>query len=466
MMLIGSGGSAGVARFEHGPDREVERHRLAVGELLAEGGEGRVHALKDRTDVVYKAFKVPVALEPMRALVRWLDQVTVGSPALAARVRSAAAWPIAVVVDARSDLAAGVLVPRAPERFRLRHRDGGPRLATLSYLTADPGHRAAAYGLVLPPPMDPARLGIAYALARLLDALGGASPAAAHGDLSAKNVLWSLERGPEVYVIDCDNTELFGADGAPLAAGRRRPMTPNWDDPAIPAGVSPDLSSDRYSLALIFLRIVGAAHFPIQLRQRRGETVAVDFEVPGAARRLPSLERNAPLWGLVARGLSTAEPRCRPGAAEWSHVLEQVLTDLGATLTLRQVWETQEGLALAEPAPSPPAPAPSRPLPGDVLVRPVAPTPRTQAWRIATSRRAEEDGAGAEAGLSAVSRRYARYVVVWWWLAHRRMLRTLVSRGRHLAGARRAAFLLLVDFAVACVSLFLVAMIVSPFLGL
>ncbi|HWG74638.1 MAG TPA: hypothetical protein VG184_11365 [Acidimicrobiales bacterium] len=464
MMLIGTAGSADAARS----DREVERHRLAVGELLAEGGEGRVHTLEDRADLVYKAFKVPVAKEAMRALVRWLDQVTVSSPALAARVRSASAWPVAVVADGRSDLAAGLLVPRAPERFRLRHRDGAPRLATLSYLTADPGQRAAAYGLALPPPMDPARLGIAYALARLLDALGGASPAAAHGDLSAKNVLWSLERGPEVYVIDCDNTELFGADGTPVTTGRRRPMTPNWDDPAIAAGASPDLSSDRYSLALIFLRIVGAAHFPIQLRQRRGETVAIDFEVPGGARRLPSLDRSAPLWRLVARGLSTAEPRCRPGAAEWSHVLEQVLTELGATQTLRQVWAAQEGVALAEPTPAPPPPSPSlsRAVPGDVFVRPVAPTPRTQAWRIATSRRADEDDAGAEAAPIAVARRYARYALVWWWLAHRRMLRTLVSRGRHLAGARRAVFLLFVDFALACVSLFLVAMIVSPFLGL
>ncbi len=444
---------------------EIPRDRLVVGNLVAEGGEGGVYEIEGRPDAVFKSYKVPVSPAPMRALVRWPDEVAVDHPELAARVRAASAWPTAVAVDQASGLAAGLVLPRAPDRFWLRHRDGSVRLASLSYLTADPHQRAAAYGLALPAPMAAERLGLAYALARLLDALGRALPAAAHGDLSAKNLLWSLTRGPEVYLIDCDNTELFGADGAPLAEGRRRAMTPNWDDPAIRTGANPDRFSDRYSLALIFLRIAGAAHFPIQVRQRRGETVPIDFEVPGAARHLASLGRSAPIWGLVARGLSVSDPAGRPAAGEWAATLETVLDDLGASTAIRQVWAAQEGVALATPTPPVAAIARPRPLPTDVMVRPVSATPRTQAWRMASVPSGDEV-VGEEERPSVAIRRFARYAALWWWLAHRRMVRTLVTRHRQLAGVRRLVFLLLVDFAIACVALFLFGMIVSPFLGL
>ena len=137
-------------------------------------------------------------------------------------------------------VAAGVLLPRAPRRFALRHRDGTTRLATLSYLTADPAHGAVAYGLSLPEPAGPERLGLVYALARVLEAFESTDPVVGHGDLSSKNVLWSLQRGPEVFVIDCDNCERFDPDGRPLAeAGRRRATTPNWEDPAVLAGANP-----------------------------------------------------------------------------------------------------------------------------------------------------------------------------------------------------------------------------------
>ncbi|HLI24378.1 MAG TPA: phosphotransferase, partial [Acidimicrobiales bacterium] len=268
---------------------EMERSSLAVGAMLAEGGEGRVHELADHRETLFKAYRSPVAAGPLRALVEWPAALAAVQPDLATRVKAASAWPSALVLEGSSGRAAGLLMPRAPRRFWVRHRDGGLRLSSLSYLTADPRQRAAAYGLELPAPMAAERLGLAYALARLIEAFEGCVPCVAHGDLSARNVLWSLERGPEVFVIDCDNAEIFGPDGLPAAAdGRRRAMTPNWDDPAVARGTNPTLASDRYSLALIFLRIVGAANFPIQARQRGGGPVSVDFPVPagGPASRL------------------------------------------------------------------------------------------------------------------------------------------------------------------------------------
>ena len=127
-------------------------------------------------------------------------------------------------------------------------------------------------------------------------------------------------------------------------------MTPNWDDPAIATGTNPDLDSDRYSLALIFLRVTGAAHFPIQARQKLGEPVSIEFGVPPAYRRVRGLARGAPIWDLCERSLSASRPHERAAPGEWAMVLEEVLEELGASALVRQVWANQEGPALARPS--------------------------------------------------------------------------------------------------------------------
>ena len=109
----------------------------------------------------------------------WPDRIT--DPARAQRVRAATAWPAATVLDVRppdgDQTRRGRRAPApAPRRFALRHRDGTTRLATLSYLTADPAHRAVAYGLSLPDPVSPERLGLVYALARVLEAFEAGQP--------------------------------------------------------------------------------------------------------------------------------------------------------------------------------------------------------------------------------------------------------------------------------------------------
>jgi len=462
----------------------LERTQVEVGSLLAEGGEGRVYALADRSDVLFKEYREPVPLAVASALIGWPAEVARQSPGYAARVLASTAWPTRVVTD--GDAAAGILMPRAPQAFWLQHRDGIDRLATLSYLTADPEQRAAAYGISLPPPMAPERIALAYALARLLVALHESSPAAGHGDLSARNVLWSLHDVPRIYVIDCDNSELApgselapereaaddeqsGARNPQAAPGqtRRRPMTPNWEDPSIPPGANPDLLSDRYSLALIFLRVAGAAHYPVQRRQRRRETVAVDFDVPEAARHLPSLRRGAPLWAICAAGLSL-QRSARPPAATWVDTLEAVLGEMAAdtgTDLAAQVRGAQDG-TVGEPA-QPSVPARARPpAVRDVVVRPVAATARTQAWRVAMSRPADAAEEVDLRSTSAQIRRQLRYSAVWWWIAHRRMVGMLLSRRTYFKGLRRLVFLAFVDVALASAGLFLVAMVVSPFLGI
>jgi hypothetical protein len=493
-----------------------------VGPLLAEGGEGKVYELVGRPDQVYKAYRVPPPVQPLTGLVEWCAALGEDAPSLAARVRASTSWPLAVVAGPGSTqpvgTAAGLLLPKAPRRYRLRHKDGQSHLATLSYLTADPAQRAASYGITLPPAMSPDRFGLVYALARLLEAFEWASPAMGHGDLSAKNVLWSLTRGPEVFVLDCDNGEPFPDPGqvGPNGAGRRRAMTPNWDDPAVPAGSNPGPMSDRYSLALIFLRVVGAAHFPIQKRQKDGEDIVLDVDVPGPARRLATLGPDAPIWTLCSSGLSATDPAGRPPATAWVDTLRRIIIELGATRIIDAVGAAQ-GRA---PLPAPPAGRAVPPLAvpprvgarGSVSVRPVTaairtrrqvrraplavgapsgpaaaaavvPTPptwsttRTRTGGIVTTGQITAGGVPAAGTGRVVSRpvptvpwrtqvRRAVGVFLRWLVAeHRRTLRYLRTPGRRARGVIRLPWCAAIDFLVAAVSFFVVAMIVSPFLG-
>ncbi len=493
-------------------DREVHLDDLRAGELLAEGGEGRVFELPLQPHLVLKRYRRPTRRQFLDEIVAWPDSI--GLPELNQRVAAATAWPAALVVSGGEDtpahpVGAGVLLPRAPRRFAVRHRDGTTRLATLSYLTADPAHRAIAYGLSLPEPVSPERLGLVYALARLLEAFEAVDSPVSHGDLSTKNVLWSLQRGPEVFVIDCDNCERLGAGrparpgGGPSIAGdgvRRRAMTPNWDDPAVRAGGNPTLESDRYSLALIFLRVVGAANFPIQARQRQGGPITVEFAVPAGRFGEALLGPAAPLWDLCERGLSVSDPRLRPPASAWVAALEAVLDTLGASAIMRSVWTSQGG-----GRPSPAVQLEPMPSERDVLIRPVPASPRAvpkwtlvpppaAPWRrpapVAAPLMASGGAPGsavwptsasgptgapsgtvvapapAGAAVRVQAKAYVAQGAAWWVALHRATLHALWTTGQRGNGARHLAACVVVDFVVGLVGLFVVAMIVAPVLGI
>jgi hypothetical protein len=464
--------------------RTVRIDDLRVGDLLAEGGEGRVFTLPLQPHLVLKSYLRPASRSFLEDLVTWPTAIRrsdlAGRADLAGRVCAAAAWPAAVAVDGAGS-AAGLLMPRAPRRFALRHRDGTTRLASLSYLTADPAHRAMAYGLSLPPEVSPERLGLVYALARLLQAFELGPPSVGHGDLSTKNVLWSLQRGPEVFVIDCDNCERFGPQGEPLGgAGRRRAMTPNWDDPAVAGGTNPTLASDRYSLALIFLRVVGAANFPIQARQRQDGAITVDFAMsPGPVAKALS-DPGALIWELCAGGLGVACPDARPPASAWVAALEGLLDAVGASEVMRSVWAVQGG-GRSEPQPS------YRRVAGDVSIRPVlgpprpsprwtiigADTPAMLPWHRPTAVGTQPGSpvpvvaaVGPANPLLPEVLAFLRRCVHWWIGLHRHTAHALMSAGRRVEGFQSLVLCAAVDLLVAIVGLFSVAMVVAPVMGI
>lgn len=482
---------------------------LRLGELLAEGGEGRVFevaaggtgATRLGPALVYKQLRRPRPLDDLSLLCDLPAVVAGRDEGVCRRMLSSSAWPAAAVVeDNDATLALGALMPRAPAPFWVRHRDGPSRLATLSYLAGDPDRMAVAYGVTLPQPGAPERVALVYALARLLDAWqGGAGPLVVHGDLSAKNVLWSLQPAPAVYVLDCDGAVIAegyggttegpgGASEGPggigqghgasdvASPGPLRATTPNWDDPAVPPGRLPNGASDRYVLGLAFLRLVGAAHFPLQGRQRAHERVNVDLELPRSWRKFPDMPG---LWELCERSLSLVNAADRPTPAQWTEGLEDLLDVLGAgemAVSARAAQGDERparlhGRGSVSPGAALRSPAVTRKPAPDVVVRPVLRHRAMATWQLIGAGPALS-GAGGEhtSGLSGMAaltpRQMARRTLTTWAAAHGLAARLVRLPGRRLNGLRRLVGVLVLDVAAACVALFLVGMAVSPWIGL
>ncbi len=334
-----------------------------------------------------------------------------------------------------------------------------------------------------------------------------------HGDLSAKNVLWSLRPAPAVYVLDCDGASVHcGPDevpgetaaGMPAAEmpaggvlarelldganGRPRATTPNWDDPALAPGAPPTRWSDRYMLGLTFLRVVGAAHFPLQGPQRTAEHVNVDLELPRSWRKVPDLPV---LWELCERSLSLADVEGRPSPGEWVAELEHALDVLSASALGAAVREAQ-----GDPRPATAASpgvgrgdaktlARTMAAVPDVSVRPVLRRRAPSTWQLvnasgppigasgdvvgggaAASAASWWAGRGAATGAPLTWRQITRRLLGAWGGAHLLAIGWARSPGRRAFGLRRLAGALLVDLAAACVVLFIFAMLVSPWIGL
>jgi hypothetical protein len=471
-----------------------------VGGLLAEGGEGRVFEVLKPPDLarpggatggraaepyradgsggavhegqvlVYKQLRQPRPLSELEPMVAFPGVLAATDAGLSGRLCSSSAWPSAAVVGADPSSVVGLLMPRAGASFWLMHRDGKQRLATLSYLASDPDRIDVAYGVKVPPPGAPERVAILYGLCRLLECWQAqTSPVhVVHGDLSAKNVLWSVQPTPAVFVLDCDGT----AVGPPLDDSQvrsARATTPNWDDPARPADAWPTEAVDRYAIGLAFLRVVGAAHFPLQGRQRAADRVSVDLELPRSWRRLPDMPG---LWELCERSLSLVNAAERPVPSEWSAHLEELLGLLGAADLAAAVRAAQGDPRTSLDARAGSAPArltgASVTVP-DVVVRPVLRNRAVSTWQLIDVRPVAPVGdgpvvPGSTGGVSP--REFARRTVAAWGSAHQLALRLVRSPGRRAHGVRRIAGVLAIDLSAACVVLFLSAMAVSPWIGL
>ena len=264
-----------------GPVGDAQLTDLTAAAKVAEGGQGTVFRLARPAGTLLKLYHREVAVLADE-LGRLIDL-----PARYA-VATRAAWPSGRVFH--RGRCVGLLMPEAPSRFTATIA-GCRRLLELQYLLYPP--RAMWAELALPDPDERRRLAAGYVeLFRELH-----DHDVVLGDVSMRNLLWTLSGGPGVYAIDCDG---FRVAGRPPAV--RPADTAGWVDPACPREVT--LDTDRYKLALLTLRLLLGSH-----------------------RVTPEEVRAKPLLrGHLGPGLSVlaaraAEPGRRPAAEFWLDAL-------------------------------------------------------------------------------------------------------------------------------------------------
>jgi serine/threonine-protein kinase len=279
----------------------IERDRLGVLTKIGQGGQGVVYAAPNVTtkfaaSMVYKEYKAATlaaidftALTAMPALVEESLSYADGE-----RLVSVAAWPCAIVADAAGST--GFVMPAIPQEFFISLTT----VKGVSTSTAEFQHLLnhssvlAARGITV---------GDAQRYSLLREVASGLAFLHKHGvcvgDISPKNLLFSLSPHEAVYFIDCDAMRINGVSALTQVE------TPGW---TVPAGE--DLAtvySDTYKLGLLGLRLLAGDHDTT-------DPAHLPSTTPGLLRQ-------------IITDTVTKQPLSRPLPEAWSYVLGQAIEE-------------------------------------------------------------------------------------------------------------------------------------------
>jgi hypothetical protein len=273
------------------------RHgRYTVEEAeLSRGGVGSIHRTDDPGFVYKKYFSPakapsPAALDNLVQVGR--DVLVVQGKGPGDTPESSVNWPVDVVPGPGSAVR-GVLLPTIPPELFNEHGT----VRTLDFLVMKRAN----------PPRAKARLALLLRMAEILAFVD--SRGLVHGDVNSRNLAWSLQPAPVMYLIDCDG--MLPQDPPP----RRGVGAPGWMDPRlldkrIPAH---DHRSDWYCLALAMYR--GLLLTPGRL----------DARLPDGSWPAPSQVSTAlapAVADLIRRGLTDPlRAEDRPTPREWADAL-------------------------------------------------------------------------------------------------------------------------------------------------
>ena len=231
----------------------IERDKLGELTKIGQGGQGVVYRApnvktKFAASMVYKEYKRQArtdidftALAAMPALVE--ESLTY---AQAERLISIAAWPCAIIEDAGTPT--GFVMPAIPDEFFIplsTAKGVSSSTAEFQHLLNHPTVLAAR-GITL----DDAQR---YALLReTASAIGFLHKhGVCVGDISPKNLLFSLTPHEAVYFIDCDAMRINTVSALPQVE------TPGWNTP--PGEELATIYTDTYKLGLLALRLLTGA---------------------------------------------------------------------------------------------------------------------------------------------------------------------------------------------------------------
>jgi len=228
----------------------VDIGSLRLGRQFGSGGQGRV-----------------MAVDGYRINGRWPAALKIYSPSVIAEIDSAAleqiaalperladsdsgwllqhtAWP-AVIVEDRGAVC-GFLMRAVPSAYYFSYHTQtlGTRqhLADMAFLL-NPDDYLLSSGLAV---SDRTRVLLLVSTSRMLSRLHGLGVAV--GDLSPKNLLFSLEPTPDSFLIDCDAVRFEGASVF------RQIETPDWEAPA--GEPKATAATDAYKFGLLAIRLM------------------------------------------------------------------------------------------------------------------------------------------------------------------------------------------------------------------
>jgi hypothetical protein len=274
-----------------GPAEPIDRDLLppAGHQVGQSGAKGTVRAVDG--SAYYKEYREPVD-DPthLNDLITWRRSLPAADRDF---LDAHCAWPLRRVQQAGRTT--GFLMAPAPDEF-WADMLGEYHTVELQHLI----HTQAAARLGVIPPSRARRMRLVRDLADLLAFFDEHD--IVYGDISEKNVLWTMRGTARTYLIDCDNARPAGTRNPHAAMAGNE----NWRDPLLGPDDLPDLDSDRFALAVFFYRVVYGATASVD--QDNGEVLLPDDAPP-----LPTLER------LLAAGVGPKRPR--PTAAEWSEAI-------------------------------------------------------------------------------------------------------------------------------------------------
>jgi hypothetical protein len=331
------------------------------GAPFARGGVGRLYACEDASLVLKKyvdTAKAP-ALDQLNRLVSIGRDVLVAQQRRPGSSREASInWPLDLI-PGPGGTATGVILPRIP--------------ATCFDADGDIRGLEAAILARANPPGAQGRVALLIRMAEILDYLDDTQ--LVHGDISGKNLAWSLDPAPLMYLIDCDS--LVPRKPPPTIGV----ATPGWMDPRLAEHQIPaqDHHSDHYNLALAIYR--GLLLTPGNLHK-----TPAGWTRPARVDDVPDPGLRAMLHRTLDNPLDAA---CRPEAHQWVTALAHAYLSGSNwnTAALKQLDTVADAIAREHRGRTDPLtatrrrPAPFRPLPPVNAPRPRSPLPvRTPVW--------------------------------------------------------------------------------------
>lgn len=292
----------------------IARDLMGVLSKISQGGQGVVYSAPSvkvsfAKSMVYKEYKkatlASLDVQALRAMPDFLESLPYRD---GARLIELAAWPCRIVEA--GGIITGFVMPSIPERFfcdfwTVNSVVPSRVVAEFQHLLNDPkviAARLGGEGI-----SDYQRYEVLRELILGLDFLHQHNVCV--GDISPKNVLFSLGPDPGVHFIDCDAMRVDGVSPSDQVE------TPGWE---VPAGEEKATAySDRFKLGLLALRLLVG-----------------DQSVRDPARLPPSVPPR--LASVVADTLNGA-PGTRPDLGVWKAAVDQAITTASTDKT-KIVW--------------------------------------------------------------------------------------------------------------------------------